>query len=157
MSTTLDLSQSHFMLAAALVILAVALFIGVWFTSFHLIARLGGWRSLASFYRTEAGPPGPLLRFRYGRLGAITNYNACLSLAASPRGLYLSLLPMFRPGHPPLLIPWSEVEVQASRGWSRDYLVFRFAKQPASPLRLSRALGEQLLESGGVAIPKTAP
>ncbi len=32
-----------------------------------------------------------------------------LTVGATPQGLYLSVVALFRPGHPPLLIDWSAV------------------------------------------------
>ena len=37
------------------------------------------------------------------------NYGSCLTVVVSPVGLYLRVLPLFRVGHPPLLIPWADL------------------------------------------------
>lgn len=38
-----------------------------------------------------------------------------MNVCISPMGLYLSVLPIFRVGHPPLLIPWREIQVIQKR------------------------------------------
>lgn len=70
---------------------------------------LFGWRRLAARYRT-AEPPGPGASFRYvsGWVGS-SRYRNGLMLHVQPDGLRLSVLATFRPGHPPLLIPWGEI------------------------------------------------
>jgi hypothetical protein len=37
----------------------------------------------------------------------MVSYNNCLTIGVTDEGLYLAVFPLFRPGHPPLLIDWS--------------------------------------------------
>jgi hypothetical protein len=124
-----------------------------WVAVLYAISVLGGWRDLSFSYATTITPPGPLMRFRHGRLGTMAAYNASLTLGSSPQGLYLSVFAILRPCHPPLLIPWSDVDTHLQSGRFREYIVFRFAKHPRSTLRLPRALGEELLKMGGSPLP----
>lgn len=41
-----------------------------------------------------------------GRLGWV-NYNSVLTIHSGPAGFRLAVWPPFRPGHPPLFIPWN--------------------------------------------------
>ncbi len=43
------------------------------------------------------------------RMGLV-NYSSCLTVYVSKDGLYLSVWPMFRLGHPPLFLPWSAIQ-----------------------------------------------
>jgi hypothetical protein len=45
----------------------------------------------------------------------IAGYGNCLTVGASPDGFYLAISPLFRFRHPPLLIPWTEVEITRRR------------------------------------------
>jgi hypothetical protein len=42
-----------------------------------------------------------------------SRYNNCLTVGASPEGLYLAMMPVFNFGHAPLLIPWTEITEQS--------------------------------------------
>ncbi len=44
-----------------------------------------------------------------------SHYGNCLTIGADTAGLKLSVLFPFRPGHPPLFIPWSEISVTRRR------------------------------------------
>jgi hypothetical protein len=37
------------------------------------------------------------------------NYGLCLTVVVGSAGLYLKVVPLFRLGHPPLLIPWADI------------------------------------------------
>ena len=71
-----------------------------------------------------------------------SHYGSCLNVGADPAGVKISVLFPFRPGHPPLLIPWSEISV-ASR---RKFLFIRRVK-----LLLGREEQIPFVISGGLA------
>lgn len=83
-------------------------FAGLWCGVASLIGRLSGWSKLAERYRCTVKPDCQLMTWQSGKLGW-GNYNNCLTLGAAHEGLYLSTQWLFRIGHPPLLIPWSEL------------------------------------------------
>lgn len=70
------------------------------------LAFVSGWAKLAGHFRAAGAPPGQLLYMQSGQLNS-TRYNNILSISITPQGLYLKVFPLFRLGHPPLLIPWS--------------------------------------------------
>lgn len=72
-----------------------------------LIAKLGGWSRLAKRYRTEEAPEGTLHGSVSARIG-LASYNGMLSCVTNEFGLFLKPMVLFRCGHPPLFIPWSE-------------------------------------------------
>lgn len=88
----------------------------VWVGVCLLLGRLGGWGRMATHYRTSEPAPRGVEWFTTGTVGGVRYRNA-LVVAASPRGLYLSVLPLFRPGHPPLLVPWSAVQPGPPSRW----------------------------------------
>ena len=89
-------------------ILAIPLIVGFWCLVVKLISLIGGWNRLAQRFKTEARPEGRSFSRQSMRLG-IANYSGGLNVVVSPEGLYLSLSFIFRVGHPPLLIPWTEI------------------------------------------------
>lgn len=86
----------------------------LWVSILAVIALVGGWSRLARDHRAVVRP-AEVRRFVSGRFGPLMNYNHCLVAAAADEGLFLGVLLPFRPGHPDLLVPWSEVRVLEER------------------------------------------
>jgi hypothetical protein len=93
----------------------LAFFVGVWLAVSVLLSLLGGWHALAQAYRAPEGfTLDPADRFRarsiqLRRLFLPANYNGCITLGVTRRGLYLAPMPPFRFLHPPLLVPWQDI------------------------------------------------
>ena len=129
-------------MALPLFLVAFALF---WCAICFLIS-LFGWRRVAAAYPDQVLPGAASLRFRSGYLGG--RYRNCLRFDVSPYGLRVSVLPLFRVGHRPFFVPWSEVSVERTRRVFSELWAFRFAARPATPLLVWPSLGQQLLELG---------
>lgn len=80
------------------------------------LSRVSGWNRLAECYR-ETGQPVESdsseievesAHMRSARMGAI-HYHSMLSFRVSDSGLKISILFLFRLGHPPLFIPWDQM------------------------------------------------
>ncbi|HMN30645.1 MAG TPA: hypothetical protein PKE45_21010 [Caldilineaceae bacterium] len=93
-------------LIVAIVVGFLVIFPLFWCFVVWVISLIGGWRRLAQVYRTSETPSGPRL-FAYFVLVGIASYRNTVALTATPAGLHLAIMPLFRVGHPPLLIPWS--------------------------------------------------
>jgi hypothetical protein len=94
----------------------------MWIGISFLISRIGGWSSLAKHYRddqvrdlTHLAEEVTWYRMRSVSMG-ISNYSSCVTLGASKTGLRLSVMFLFRVGHPPLFIPWSEFHSVRKKG-----------------------------------------
>lgn len=72
-----------------------------------LIAQIGGWSRFATRYRTDRKPGGTISQGVFGQFG-LASYRGVLTCAANEEGLHLQPNVLFRVGHPPLFIPWSE-------------------------------------------------
>jgi hypothetical protein len=79
-----------------------------WVAVSFLFAYSSGWSQLAKQYRTSQSPPNNLSFMNSGRVGWVS-FKGCLNIGVTSKGLYLSVFPLFRLGHPPLLIPWTAV------------------------------------------------
>ena len=93
-------------------------FVAMWLVITGLLAHLGGWASLAALFRVESRPEGERFRFVSGSIGGRflpVSYGNCLFVTVSPKGLYLSILFLFRFQSPPLFVPWSRVETVVER------------------------------------------
>ena len=81
-----------------------------------------GWRPLAARYPAAAPATAQTFRMVSGTIG-VANYNSTLYVTVEPEGLHLAVMPLFRVGHPPILIPWSEITSveQKDALWARWY------------------------------------
>ena len=94
-------------------LLAPSMIIG-WFLMLALVSYAGGWSALAREYREDALTiaDGPKWNFQSMSLRKWCGYNGCLVAVAGESGLRLSLWAMFRPAHPPLFLPYAEMEFE---------------------------------------------
>jgi hypothetical protein len=141
--------------SAYLPIAVAAGFVAFSLVILNFLAIVGGWQRLASCYYASAVPPGERFLFRTANVGSV-GYGSCLRFISGPAGLFISVFLLFRPGHPPLFIPWSDVSASATRGWVFRYVDMRFARDPKVRLRVTRRLGERLLAAGGQRPPESA-
>ncbi|NIO04343.1 MAG: hypothetical protein GTN74_06920 [Proteobacteria bacterium] len=124
-------------------------FIVLWGVICHLISLMGGWRELAREYQMEGPFSGELFRFQSAQMRGRTNYSACLTVGGNVEGLYLSVLFVFRPGHPPLFVPWSEISgtIEKRKWFSR--VTLRFQRCPSIPFVISTRLSERISHASG--------
>lgn len=85
----------------------LVLFPVLWCSVSTMLGHIGGWSALAEHYRTAERPRGKAFFMQSGRVG-IVNYGSCLTIHVNEAGMFLAVLSLFRLGHPPLFIPWSE-------------------------------------------------
>ncbi|HEX9669848.1 MAG TPA: hypothetical protein VGC93_10225 [Thermoanaerobaculia bacterium] len=144
--------SSELALAVALGLTLIPLF---WMGVVSLIARLGGWGALAAAYAapgSTSAPGTPCWRGQSGTLSGYMNYNGVLRVCADPRGLGLSVMVLFRPGHAPLLIPWSEIAASHAAGFFGPWVELRFARAPRVVLRIRQGLAAAVAEASGGAL-----
>ncbi|HJZ54431.1 MAG TPA: hypothetical protein VKE74_05710 [Gemmataceae bacterium] len=120
--------------------LAPLLFVPFWCFVIWMIGTLGGWGALARHYHHRGGFTGTRRRFCSARLGW-SNYGGILTIGTNGEGLYFAVFFLFRPGHPPLFIPWTDVSAEPVKGWVFRYLEFRFAQAPGVVMRVTERLG----------------
>ena len=112
-----------------------------------------GWRRLAEAYGTDAPITGRTFRMTSASIGA-ANYGNSLTISIEPDGLRIAPLFLFRPGHPPVLIPWDEVEDIRPRKvlWHTSYALDTATPKPVTirlPERIIEAIRDELAEARG--------
>jgi len=130
--------------------LFVPLFVAMWVGICHVISLVGGWRELSSHYHAEHPFSGELFRFQSAQMRGRMNYNSCLTVGANVEGLYLSVLFVFRLGHPPLFIPWSDVSGTIEKRRWFSCLRLKFERCPLVPLVISKRLAERISRVSGI-------
>lgn len=93
------------LLIPLIVVGSLVFMVGFWMGIVWLLAALSGWRSLATHYATTEPSPSNAQGFIYGMVGWIS-YNGVLKIAFTEWGLYIGINPLFKIGHPSLLIPY---------------------------------------------------
>lgn len=106
-------SPVQILLIVGLAIAGPLVFVGFWMGVCWLLALLGGWRGLATRYAVDRDP-NSMMHSTSGMLRGVS-YNHVLQVGASPSGLELRVMILFRAGHPPLRIPWTDVRVEDER------------------------------------------
>ena len=128
--------------------LFVVFFPLIWFGVLYLLGHLGGWSGIAAEYRAREPFDGKRWSFQSGQFGW-SNYGSCVTVGANPRGVYFSVLFPFRPGHPPLFVPWEDVSMAEGRGTFTSYVDLRFRRVSQTRVRLSKRLGDRLRSQSG--------
>ena len=132
-------------------------FVLFWCAVMFLIARLTGWARLAERFRLTSTFTGPSWGFQSARMRWSTHYGSCLNVGADATGLKLSVLFLFRLGHPPLFVPWSEISIAGRQ----SFLFVRqvrllLGREEQMPFVISSGLAERIQAAAGASWPVEA-
>ena len=129
--------------------LGIALFSIIFLCSASfLISFLTGWFALARRFKKVSEPygdvrsAGPFFYTIYMR--GWTRYSSVVTLTAASDALYLSILLPFRIAHPPLRIPWDEIQFGRTKFFFRSYIVLTLGNQERIPMRISLRMARNL-------------
>ena len=81
----------------------------MWVAVLTLMAQLSGWARLARTFTDHAPTQPPHFSWRSAQFGWLANYNNCLQIWISPKGIGLKPIWPLGIGHAPLLLPWSAI------------------------------------------------
>lgn len=125
-------------------IILTAIILALWFGIIFAIATIGGWRRLAARYpgltpshiRRGTSWWQPRARWRLTSIAVryLLAYNFCVLWRADDDHLHLRIAPPVNIFHPPISIPWSEIEVV------RIGRLIAHLRIAGIPLRISRRL-----------------
>jgi len=104
----------------------LVMFVFVWFATTGLLAFVGGWATLAAWFRASEPIEGHRFRFASGSMGRRflpVQYRNCLFVTVADSGLHLSILFLLRFLSPLLFLPWTEVEAVTEK---RTFFVPQF-------------------------------
>jgi len=121
-----------------------------WVAVVMLIARLGGWRKLAEAYPPDrAIYDGTRFRMQSAVLRRWVSYNHVITFTVDRQGLLISPLGFFRPGHRPIFLLWSDLDVSYEKRLFAEVAVLRPQRMPAIPITISRKLSEKIAQASG--------
>jgi hypothetical protein len=125
------------------------LFVVIWAGVVLLLSWIGGWRALAGSYRATQPFTGEQFRLRVGWMRGV-RYRHTVSLGADSRGLSLSVFPLFRIGHPPLFIPWSDISFSKDRYGFFEGVRLQFRQVPSVSLFIDTELAARVFAKGPI-------
>jgi hypothetical protein len=127
----------------------VVIFIAIlWCAVCFLISAMSGWLKLARHFRMQSDPygeiksVGPFFYTVYMRFWG--HYSSVIRLTAAADALYASMLLPFRIGHPPLQIPWNEIQIGKAKFLWRPYVLLTLGNQERIPMRISERMARNL-------------
>lgn len=120
----------------------------VWCLTCVVISMLGGWFALTRRFTKQSEPLGEARKagpwFYTVRLRSLGNYNSVIRLTAAEDALFPSVFLFFRPGHPPLRIPWNEITVSPARRFFRNWVILTLGSEERIPMRISERMARKL-------------
>ena len=136
-------------------------FAALWTFVCFILSIAGGWARLADRFAASEPPTGQQFTWQTGRVG-MSNYNSVLTIHTSPSGLHLAVMVLFRVGHKPLLIPWSEIHGASTwRMFFTEYVTFEIGSPKMAKVRLPKKIfaGQPVIIDGqrATAIPPPLP
>ncbi|MBL8018674.1 MAG: hypothetical protein JNM27_03335 [Leptospirales bacterium] len=112
------------------------IFVAMWFGVSFALAAFSGWQWLSENYPLKGKFPGNNSGWISGNMCGVT-FRSCLVVAGDDAGFYMRMTLLFRLGHPPLFIPWSDIVAAPRRILWWDSTVLEFRKSPGVLLSLS--------------------
>jgi hypothetical protein len=133
----------------------VLYFIVLWTLVSYVIGQLSGWVSLSRRFRDRGTFYSYQWPFQSVRMRTLWGtYSNCANFGADEAGLYMAVFPIFRIGHPPLFIPWAEIQVVSGNlGLIFKKRKLLLGRHELIPLVVSVSLAEKLKEAAGQAWP----
>jgi hypothetical protein len=123
------------------------IFAGFWIGIGFLLSWIGGWQALAGRYRATQSFTGERFWMKSAAMGGV-GYRNSVNLGADSSGLYLAVFPLFRAGHPPLFIPWSDISFSEERRWLLRGVRLQFREAPGVSLLIPTNLAKRIFANG---------
>lgn len=124
-------------------------FVAVWGFASFVIAVVSGWFALSGRFRWESNPSspaksaGPFFYTVYMRFAC--HYSSVIRVTAAEDALYLSVLILFRIGHPPLRIPWNEIRMRRAKYlWLWPVVLLTLGNEEQIPMRIPERMARNL-------------
>lgn len=131
------------LIVAFVIIIWPVFFVALWVGILLLTSRIGGWHRLARRYRaTERTTVGRSIPYVTGMVG-ISRYKRVLSVTTGEHGMFVETRWIFRIGHPPLFIPWSEINnARRMHLFYWEYVGFDIGSPKVASMRLPSQIFE---------------
>ena len=118
-------------------------FVGFWCAVAFALSFSGGWWRLARQYRSRQATDGNRYWFQSASVGRAA-YSGVLMFTVNPAGMRVSLFLPFRPAHPPIFVPWEDVDAKQVRRWWWNHVELRFSRVQDVPFRITLVLAHNM-------------
>ena len=122
-------------------------FTTLWILMCFALSLWGGWWQLTDRYRGTPSKAAAKWRFESASMRRMAAYPGCLKISIGREGLGISILFLFRVGHPPLLVPWTDITAHELESLVIKKVRLNFAKEPDVPLTISLKLARQIRDT----------
>jgi hypothetical protein len=123
----------------------------LWVFIMFLASTLGGWGTLAAQY-TAPNIEGeePLAQWTWQTMGMRwANYSWVVTITVYEEGLHFAMPLLFRPGHPPFLLPWEELRLQRKQMLFQKYVQVRGERAPTIVIELPQTVADKIETAAG--------
>jgi hypothetical protein len=104
---------------------------------------VGDWPRLVASYGNRELFIGQKWNFQSLSINLV-QYSSCVTIGINSTGLYISPFVLFRGGHPPILIPWTELQIEEQRLFVGTVYTFRTNARPKIQIKITSDLLEKL-------------
>jgi hypothetical protein len=125
----------------------------LWISISYIMSRMSGWHTLAEKYIRINFVSGDQWRFRSAKLRYSVGYNNCVMIVSNREGLGISVFFLFRVGHPPLFIPWTDISISKETKFFGKMIRFSVGRDFPIPITVHQKLGYKILEASGKHLP----
>jgi len=123
----------------------VPIFICGWVAICFFVSHIGGWPKLNRCYPAQEQPGNATFYTVSAGLRWGASYRSCLIVGSTFQGIYVRLMFIFRPFHPPLFIPWSDITTSEEKQFFIPVIRFRFTKTPDVPMVILKGSALKIL------------
>lgn len=137
----------------SLPIFIITVFIAHWCAVVWFISRYTGWARLAKAYPQAQPFRGKKHHFGCLKMKGMGGYNNCVVYGADDQGIHLSMWPVFRIGHPAMLLPWQEMKAQRVPARGESWSKILLAGEPEILVTMPPGMVDKLKAQSGRELP----
>jgi len=123
----------------------------LWVLIFFSLSRIGGWSKMADSYSAPHDLSGPQWErgqtLAFARVSLVpANYTKTARLSCSDDALYISLPPFLSLFHPPLRVPFDDMDVEIKPSKLSDMAIITFKRAPGVKMIVRNREKEALMK-----------
>ena len=116
-------------------------FLGMWVFTCFTLSIFSEWRFLSKQYPCNGKFDGEKFSFRTMKIGGV-NYSYCVTFGVNRTELYLGIMFLFRIGHKPIKVPFSQMKGKKQEGAFFTYVILSIN---SVDIRISQKLAERIV------------
>jgi len=138
---------NHFFESLTQYVVAGPLFAGIifvifWYSMLRLVATFGPWKKLSTMYPAHVpslvGDTFNAFVFALGK----SKYKSIMNIWVNSQGMFFRPMLLFRAGHDPIFIPWSEIEkvegIKSHNGTAPRMMRLHLRQNPEAEVMIDR-------------------